>query len=323
MMVYGRANAEWSDLDSADAISHARERRLTRRREDAKIFFPPSAPPRLCAGIGLAIEKLPMTHHCLTAALLAAAVSCGCDARAAEPPRRIVSLAPNLTEMVTVLGAADRLAGVTPFCSAPEEIARITGGIQPEAEAVLALQPDLVLATPLTSAPTRQRMADLGIRVEVVDVRSLDDIRDACTRLAHLLGVPQPVLPHPAARPPAGTAVLLFGADTGYSAGPRTHANEILEAAGLRNIAGSAGGPWPVLNEEFLLSADPDWILVADHGNAKPEKILAALRSHPIRRHLRAVKEGRVITIPAAMFTIPGPASLDAAALVQAKISAP
>lgn len=261
-------------------------------------------------------------RHRLAIALFAACMSCGSGVSASEPPRRIASLAPNLTEIVIMLGATERLVGVTPFCTAPAEITRIPGGLQPEAEVVFSLHPDLVLASPLTPAATRRRMEDLGMRVEVADMRSLEDIRTAIMRIASLLNVKKPSLPHPDAQSKIGSAVLLFGADTGYSAGPHTHANEIIEEAGLRNIADGASGPWPTLSEEFLLWVDPDWILVADHGNAEPEKVLAALRAHPVRRHLHAVKEGRVITVPAAIFSIPGPAALKAATLVREKIFA-
>lgn len=240
---------------------------------------------------------------------------------AAEVPQRVVSLAPNLTGMVTALGAGNRLVGVTPFCQAPANIIRVTGGIQAEAETVLALAPDLVLVTPLTSMATRWQMAHLGLRVEVVDIQSLEDIRRAMLQLAHWLGVAEPALPRSHAYSSVGTGVLLFGADTGYSAGRGTHADEILREAGISNIAAELGTPWPMLNEEFILSREPDWILVADFGNASTEKVLTTLRTHPIRRYLRAVREGRVITVPASVFSVPGPAALEAAQSLHKAIS--
>jgi iron complex transport system substrate-binding protein len=112
----------------------------------------------------------------------------------------------------------------------------------------------------------------------------------------------------------------LFGADTGYSAGCGTHAHEILEAAGLHNIAAEAGGPWPQLGEEFLLAADPEVIVVADYGQADRESVLQTLRAHPVRKHLAAVRGGRVLVFPAAAFSIPGPAALQAGATLRAEV---
>lgn len=239
---------------------------------------------------------------------------------AAAPPERIVSLAPNLTQIVIALGRGEALAAVTPFCEAPESVARLPGGIQPETEAVLGVAPDLVLATSMTPAATREQLAKLGLRVEVIDAHSLDDIRAAQKKLAGLLETDAPPLPDPARTLPRMSAALLFGADTGYSAGSGTHAHEILEAAGLRNIAAEAGGPWPQLGEEFLLAADPEVIIVADYAGATREKVLEILRKHPVRRHLTAVRSGRVVVFPAPVFSVPGPAALSAGEALRAEV---
>jgi len=251
--------------------------------------------------------------------LLLALCTLPCDGSAA-PPERIVSLAPNLTQMVVALGGGRSLAAVTPFCEAPADIARLPGGIQPETEAVLGLGPDLVLATSMTPAATREQLARLGVRVEVLDADSLDGIRGAQKKLAGLLEVTAPVLPEASKPAPGKSVALLFGADTGYSAGCGTHAHEILEAAGLRNIAADAGGPWPQLGEEFLLAADPEVIVVADYGGTKREDVLRILQGHPVRRHLAAVRSGRIVVFPAPVFSVPGPAALEAGKKLRAEV---
>ena len=124
------------------------------------------------------------------------------DPASAGSPARVVSLAPSLTQTVRHLGATDRLVAVTPFCEASEGIVRVAGGIQPEAEAVLGLAPDLVLATSMTPAATRQQLARLGLRVEVINADSLGGIREAQQKLADLLGVAAPTMPE--AAKPAG-----------------------------------------------------------------------------------------------------------------------
>ena len=235
-------------------------------------------------------------------------------------PERIVSLAPNLTQMVVGLGCEGSLTAVTPFCQAPEDVARLPGGIQPDPEAVLQLAPDLVLATSMTPAATREQLVRLGVRVEVIEARSLDEIRAAQQKLSELLGVVAAIRPETAKPAAEKSVALLFGAETGYSAGCGTHAHEILEAAGLRNIAAEAGGPWPQLGEEFLLAADPDVIVIADYGGTKRDDVLEILQRHPVRRHLAAVRSGRIVVFPAPVFSVPGPAALEAGESLRAEV---
>jgi iron complex transport system substrate-binding protein len=233
---------------------------------------------------------------------------------------RVVSLAPNLTQMISELGREERLVAVTPFCQAPTPVTRLPGGIQPEPERILGLDPDLVLATSMTPPATREQLTRMGVRVEVIDAPSLDGIREAVTEVAGLLDATPPAMPATRAAAKKLSAALLFGADTGYSAGCGTHAHEILEVAGLRNIAADAGGPWPQLGEEFLLASDPEVIVVADYGSADRESVLKILRSHPVRRHLTAVQAGRVVVFPAPVFSVPGPAALEAGKKLRAEV---
>lgn len=245
----------------------------------------------------------------------------GASASHSAPPRRVVSLAPSLTAIVTTLGCQSQLAAVTRFCEAPPSIARIPGGMEPEAESVLALEPDLVLATPLTPPGTLQQLRHLGLRVEQFDPKSLEQIRDTMRKIAALLGTAPAEDAHaPLAQAASGSAVLLFGADTGYSAGTGTHANDILSAAGLRNIAAQTGTPWPRLNEEFILAEDPDVVIVADYGSATKDDVLAQLLKHPVRRNLQAVKSGKVIVLPATAFSVPGPDALHAGESLRAEV---
>lgn len=246
-----------------------------------------------------------------------------CHSWAEDPAQRVVSLAPSITQTVRHLGAEDRLVGVTSFCDANEEIARVQGGILAEPEAVLGLAPDLVLCTTMTPTATRQQMADLGIRVEVIETPSLESIAAATKHIAESVGFAAKPDAIPQVPSDGPSVALLFGAETGYSAGCGSHAHEILEAAGLRNVAAEASGPWPQLGEEFLLEKDPEVLIIAGYGGEKLEDVLAKLRAHRVRRHLRAVREGNVVVFPAGVFSVPGPDALAAAPKLRAAIEAP
>src|SRR5206468_11841757 len=104
--------------------------------------------------------------------------------RAAQlPVERIVSLAPNITELLFALGLGDRVVGVTEFCNYPPEALRLPkvgGFVNPNAEAILALRPELVVATPnVGNRAFVERVMAVGARVEVVQARNVEEIGPA------------------------------------------------------------------------------------------------------------------------------------------------
>ncbi len=111
-------------------------------------------------------------------------------AESGEASSRVVTLAPSLTELVFAAGAGDRLVGVSAYSDFPGEAARLpqvadAGGIS--WESLLALRPDLVLAW---RSGTRQadisRLAQLGMRVEAIDIAALADVPAAIRSIGKL-----------------------------------------------------------------------------------------------------------------------------------------
>ena len=105
---------------------------------------------------------------------------------------RIVSLAPSITETVFVLGDGDRLVGVTDFCDYPPEAARKprVGGIStPSFEAILALRPDLIIATSESNyAEHVERLVSLGLPVYVVQPVDFETVLESIDRIGRVLG---------------------------------------------------------------------------------------------------------------------------------------
>lgn len=126
-----------------------------------------------------------MRHGWIGLALLA----CAASAAAAE---RVVTLAPHLAELVCAVDACERLVGVVAYTDAPAAAAalpQVGDAFNVNLEAVLALQPDLILAWDAGTPASRiQRLKSLGLRVEVIAVRGLDDIADALERVGTLVG---------------------------------------------------------------------------------------------------------------------------------------
>ena len=125
---------------------------------------------------------------------LALAVLLGLLPRLADaaPPQRVVSLAPHLTELVCAVGACARLVGVSAFSDYPPQVKalpQVSDATTVNLEAILGLKPDLVLAWDGGTPPeTMARLRGLGLRVEPLQVRGLEDVAAALRHTGTLLG---------------------------------------------------------------------------------------------------------------------------------------
>jgi iron complex transport system substrate-binding protein len=267
-------------------------------------------------------------------ALLALGLTaCRGRVRAAGPsgsPRRIVSLAPSVTETLFALDLGDRVVGVTRYCDYPPEAAsraKVGGYLDPSYEAIVALQPDLVVVQQ-DQGDAEARLSSLGLstlRVDQHDVagicRSLSDIAAACgvagrgdalaadirTRVA---GVRRLV----AGRPPV-RALVVVGREPGSSpirsvwvAGEQVFYAEVLALAGGRNAYSGSGAQFPEVSREGLIHLDPEVILdvlpEAKRRGLDRERVIGEWRTLP---ELRAVREGRVILLDDDFMERPGP----------------
>lgn len=125
---------------------------------------------------------------------LLAILLCAADAVSAEqePPQRIISLAPHITELVYAVGAGDKLVAVSDFSDYPQEaqaLPRVNSFAALNIEAILALKPDLVLAWRSGNPPADiARLSQFGIRVEFSDPKMLDDIAKELVQIGQWLG---------------------------------------------------------------------------------------------------------------------------------------
>jgi iron complex transport system substrate-binding protein len=200
----------------------------------------------------------------------------------ATPPQRIVSLLPSLTESVCALGACQRLVGVDRYSNHPPSVRALpnVGGLDDSnVEAIVALKPDLVLSG--TSARVIARLETLGLKVAAIEPRDIAAARRALLQLDALLETRSAVAlwqridsdVSAAARsiPPAarGARVYIEVATGPYAASEAAFSGELLTRLGLVNIVQGALGPYPLLNPEFVVRADPDLILIAERHAAE------------------------------------------------------
>jgi iron complex transport system substrate-binding protein len=257
----------------------------------------------------------------------AAAASLLARARAAAPsvPKRIVSLAPSVTEALFALGLGDRVVGITSYCRYPPEaegIARIGGYLTPSYEALAAARADLVIVLP-EHAELVPKLEALGVDILHLDHRSIGGILDGLRAMAARcpLAAADAVVSELESglarieRAIAGRTrprtLIVFGRQ-GDRSGFRSvigggrggiH-DDLVSRAGGVNVLGDSTVPYPTLSAEGLLRLDPDAVVecAPNRGDA------AALRDEwDALSALRAVRTRRVSVFTQACLSVPGP----------------
>jgi iron complex transport system substrate-binding protein len=217
-----------------------------------------------------------------------------------QPPQRIVSLLPSLTETVCALGQCQRLVGVDRYSNYPEVVRSLTqvgGGLDPNIEAIVALKPDLVLMA--TSTQVADRLQSLGIKVLAMEPKSHADVKRALQTLGQLLEVPdaervwreidEAVSAAAQAVPASARSMQVYFEvnSAPYAAGETSFIGETLRRLRVGNMVPAALGAFPKLNPEYVVRANPDLIMVGDRN-------FAGLQGRPGWSRIRAIREGRI-----------------------------
>ena len=249
----------------------------------------------------------------------------GTRVQLARTPQRIVSVLPSLTEMVCDLGACQRLVGVDRYSNHPEavrQLPRVGGGLDPNIEAIVALRPDLVLLA--TSSASADRLQALGIRVAALEPKNHADIERVMLALGQVLGVAQAAqrwqaidaaVQAVARALPArarGARVYFEVNNAPYAASESSFIGQTLAQLGVRNVVPGSMGPFPKINPEFVVRADPDVIMVGD-------ATFAGMAQRPGWSGMRAIRLGRVCVFTPAesdAMVRPGPRMAQAAAAI-------
>ncbi len=235
------------------------------------------------------------------------------------PPqiRRVITLAPNLTEIVYAVGAAGRLAGTDDFSDEPAAAKKLSkvGGMQPNIEKIVALKPDLVLATTSGNQPNlAPALAAVHIPLFVLRTDRLDEIPKAMERVAALLhgrsdaaeALRRRIAKQKRTRAHPPRILFAVWADPLYVAGRKTFSDDLFALTGAQNAV-QAGG-WPQYSQESLVASPPDLILYPSKpvSRAQVEKLLDVAPALKGRVTIVGVDEN--------LFTRPGPRVAIAAA---------
>ena len=242
------------------------------------------------------------------------------DAASVGFSRRIVSLAPSLTETVFALGFGDRLVGVTNHCDYPAEaknLPKVGDFMSPSLEVIAAKRPDLVIGVVGATDPAKAReMERLGLNVALLSLSTVSEILSSFKRIAALLGDAEAgerlvrkltlqfdKVTNRVAHTSRRSTLMVVGLRPLVAVGGKNFLDELITLAGGANIARNAPQPWLNLPDEYVVAKAPQIIIEAGMGSdtAAPARHWSDLKSIP------AVKERRVYTYNSDKILRPGP----------------
>ncbi len=245
-----------------------------------------------------------------------------------QSPQRIVSLLPSLTESVCAMEQCQRLVGVDRYSNFPDSLKalpKLGGGMDPNIEAIVALKPDVVLVSGKSRAS--ERLEALGIKVVALETKNHADVKRVLKVLGVLLAVPDSqgadrlwriidssVSAAAQSLPAkAKTARVYFEVSRGpYAAGESSFIGETLARLGVKNVVPAKLGPFPRLNPEYVVRANPDVIMI---GNRSMVNAVA----YPGWNSIKAVRDKQVCVFSneeADVVVRPGPRMAEAARLM-------
>jgi ABC-type hemin transport system substrate-binding protein len=261
----------------------------------------------------------------LSLGALCAALSCGKPepagivvrddlARDVALPRRIervVTLAPNLTEIVFAIGAEKRLVATDSFSDTPEAARKLprVGGLNPSVERIVAARPDIVIATTSGNPPSLASSLEAAhIPLFVLRTDRIEDIPRSMETLGRLLSadgassaaekVRAAIEAERRTRQKKPRVLFAVWADPLYAGGRDTFADDLLQLVGAENAVPVTG--WPQLALESVAANPPDVVIYPDKSVA-PAQVRALVDRVP---SLRSVK---IVAVDENVFTRPGP----------------
>lgn len=247
-----------------------------------------------------------------------------------SPPRRIVSMAPSVTETLFALGLGDRVVGVTRYCDYPPEAAskaKIGGFLDPNYEAIVKLDPDLVVLLVIHSE-ARERLAQLAISTLSVDHRTVEGIFDSFHQIGDRCGAAPAAgrlvakcqrrmtavrdktagLDRPRVLISSARALGTGRVETVYAAGHGQWYDELIDLAGGENAYPDDGIAFPEIGPEGLVRLDPDVIVeMAPELDDRQYTVQDLVDEWKTIPGLRAVEDGRVYVLHGDYVAIPGP----------------
>lgn len=261
----------------------------------------------------------------------------GTEVTVSERPERVVVLGASAAQTTWELGAEDRVVGIDAFSTyleGAEEVDIVSGGIgQVDYEAALNQSPDLIIVAGNSYSPdvVSEFRSSNVTTFAMPNAGSIEAVYDKTRLFGRLLGTCEAAhkvvaemqdrvntVREAVSGEPKPTVFIDFGGvrdeSARYSAGPGSFVGGIVQAAGTTNIVteGDFTSPFPQVSNEFILSQDPEWLIVtytpgSSFGPATPEAAKEAARNSSVLSETTAVEEGNIIAVNANSFSQPAP----------------
>ncbi|HUU11963.1 MAG TPA: helical backbone metal receptor [Phycisphaerae bacterium] len=257
----------------------------------------------------------------------------GCDESASperdvgeDEPLRILSLAPNVTEILFAMGQGKRMVGRSTYCKFPPQAARLPAvgdTINMNLEKIVALKPNLALVVTKRDDVVRT-LEGLGVHTVALECDTMAELYQTIDTIGRETGAMGPAMNlrdmirdglsavrRRVAGRPRPKVLFAFPMTVGSAkmmvAGRGTFVDELLDVAGAENAYPEAGD-WPTITPQQAVAMAPEIVIVNAVGDqAAPDRIEAIRRAWADLKGVPAVVKGRVIVLQDAYLTIPGP----------------
>jgi len=237
-------------------------------------------------------------------------------------PKRIISLAPSITESIYFLGADSLLTGVTKYCDYPPEAKQkiiIGGMLDPNIELIIKINPDLIfLTTEGNSELTYKALTQQGFKVFVLNPKNVNDVIKTLETLNQIFKIKT-----------AGEKIAYFKKEirslknneknkfAGFLSikpfitfNKSTYLNDLFLQSGFVNIFGDENNSYPAINEEELILKNPEYIFILGDTTIVKKAVIEEFNTR--FQELNAVKQNRIFVLDENSFSRPGPRILDA-----------
>jgi len=246
------------------------------------------------------------------------------------PPKRIISLAPNITEILFALDLGDNVVGVTRFCDYPLEATRkekIGGLVDPNLEKIIALKPDLIIGFRGNPIRLLQRMREFNLPVYVLEmgttidrvftvIEAVSNITWTEEKAAKLL---QPIklryqnIITALDREKNIPKVFVFLHGLGlWTCGKNSFMDDLLTKAKGKNIAGNIKKKWLLFSQEQLIAENPNFIIILSKSRKAFLEAKKTISKGTYLKTLQAVIKGDIFFLDENLATRPGPRIVDA-----------
>jgi iron complex transport system substrate-binding protein len=248
-------------------------------------------------------------------------------------PKRIITLAPNLTEIIYELGLEKKLVGNTLYCNFPPEakgIEKVGDMLTFNYEKILTLKPDLIFITiEGNTKETYNKFRELGLKIFVSNPRNYEGIKKTVTDFGKIFKIEKTTekkiaswdstitnIKSASKNETPRTSMFVVELKPLMLAGKNTFLNEFLLFCRLKNIAEDSPINYPLFSREEILKRDPDYIIIPTDSGEKTRVEQVC----PEWNNLKAVKNNNVIFVNRDLYSRPGTRFIEAVKDLYSKI---